>query len=215
MKMPFNEQSWEANSIRDIFGWRHSSWVSFETVTDFDLVNSCPAPEPAHMRKPPRQWGPYLLSDLPPFPLRCLFSFFLPVLFCSLFGGNSRRIVTSIQRSRNWNSRHNDQRICNVVRKLIGLYPQYVWDFPEEIPENFQKDPGNALRAFPGIPLESTAGIPQTLSFKAFEASRALPELSLPPVRLGTPLFSEVVPERPSQGCCPFGIPSSTEGVAQ
>ena len=28
---------------------------------------------------------------------------------------------------------------------------------------NFRKDPGNDLRAFPGIPLESTAGIPQAL----------------------------------------------------
>ena len=45
----------------------------------------------------------------------------------------------------------------------IGLYPQYGWDFPEEIPEKFRKDPGNALRAFPGIPLKSTAGIPLAL----------------------------------------------------
>ena len=44
-----------------------------------------------------------------------------------------------------------------------GPYPQYGWDFPEEIPEKFRKDPGNALRAFPGISLESTAGMPQTL----------------------------------------------------
>ena len=80
-------------------------------------------------------------------------------------------------------------------------YPQYGWDFPEELPEKFRKDPGNALRAFPGIPLDSTAGIPQALSFKAFEASRAFPELSPPPVRLGTPLFSELVPERASQSC--------------
>ena len=42
----------------------------------------------------------------------------------------------------------------------IGPYPQYGWDFPEEIPENIRKDPGNALREFPGIPLESAAGIP-------------------------------------------------------
>ena len=44
-----------------------------------------------------------------------------------------------------------------------GPHPQYGWDFPEEIPEKFWKDPGNALRAFPGIPVESTAGMPQTL----------------------------------------------------
>ena len=62
-----------------------------------------------------------------------------------------------------------------------------------------RKDPGNALRVFPGISLGSTAGIPQTLQFKAFKASRAFPEFSPPPVRLGTPLFSEVVPERASQ----------------
>ena len=40
-------------------------------------------------------------------------------------------------------------------------YPQYGWNLPEEIPENFRKDSGNALRAFPGIPLESTAGTPK------------------------------------------------------
>ena len=80
----------------------------------------------------------------------------------------------------------------------FGPHPQYGWDFPEEIPEKFRKDPGNALRAFPGIPLKSTAGIPQALQFKAFEGSRAF-QKSLPPVPLGTPLFSEVVPERYSQ----------------
>ena len=66
---------------------------------------------------------------------------------------------------------------------LLSMYwatPQYGWDFPEEIPENFRKDPGNALRVFPGIPLESTAGIPQALQFKAFEGSRAFPEFSPP-----------------------------------
>ena len=41
------------------------------------------------------------------------------------------------------------------VLKFGGPYPQYGWDFPEEIPEEFRKDPGNGLRAFPGIPLTS------------------------------------------------------------
>ena len=104
--------------------------------------------------------------------------------------------------------RHNDPRNdrCQTLAIRIagdnshyGPYPQYGWDFPEEIPEKFRKDPGNALRAFPGIPVESTAGIPQTLQLKAFEASRAFPEFSQPPVRLGAFLFSEVVPERASQ----------------
>ena len=50
-----------------------------------------------------------------------------------------------------------------ALEKSSGPHPQYGWDFPEEIPEKFRKDPGNALRAFPGISLESTAGMPQTL----------------------------------------------------
>ena len=55
--------------------------------------------------------------------------------------------------------------------RTLGPHPQYGcaffkpygWDFPEEIPEKFRKDPGNALRAFPGIIFESTAGMPQAL----------------------------------------------------
>ena len=70
-----------------------------------------------------------------------------------------------------------------------GPHPQYGWDFPEEIPEKFRKDPGNALRAFPGIPVESTAGIPQTLQLKAFEASRAFPEFSPPQYGWGGRFF--------------------------
>ena len=47
--------------------------------------------------------------------------------------------------------------------ELMGRTPSTAGIFPEEIPEKFRKDPGNALRAFPGISLESTAGMPQTL----------------------------------------------------
>ena len=39
----------------------------------------------------------------------------------------------------------------------VRPYPQYGWDFPEETLEKFRKDPGNALKAFPGVPLESAA----------------------------------------------------------
>ena len=61
---------------------------------------------------------------------------------------------------------------------------QYGRDFPEDIPEkHFLKDPGNALKAFPGIALKSTAGNPQALLFKEFEASRAFPEV--PPLQYG------------------------------
>ena len=56
----------------------------------------------------------------------------------------------------------------DIVPKFLRVHDwaiagRYGWDFPEEIPEKFRKDPGNALRAFPGILLESTASMPQTL----------------------------------------------------
>ena len=61
-------------------------------------------------------------------------------------------------------ARHQDVSQGSLgFREINGPHPQYGWDFPEEIPEKFRKDPGNALRAFPGIPVESTAGIPQAL----------------------------------------------------
>ena len=60
--------------------------------------------------------------------------------------------------------RETKYRGGGVYRTILGgPHPQYGWDFPEEIPEKFRKDPGNALRAFPGISLESTAGMPQAL----------------------------------------------------
>ena len=58
------------------------------------------------------------------------------------------------------------------MTKTLGHTPSTAGTFRKEF-----KDPGNALRAFPGIPVESTAGIPQALSLKAFAASRAFPEL--------------------------------------
>ena len=57
------------------------------------------------------------------------------------------------------NSMHMSAAAAEEFQRLsvlkLGHTPKYGWDFPEEI---FRKDPGNALRAFPGIPLESTAG---------------------------------------------------------
>ena len=46
-------------------------------------------------------------------------------------------------------------------RSLFSTAGSFGWDFLEEIPENSGKTPRNALRAFPGSPLGSTAGIPQ------------------------------------------------------
>ena len=56
--------------------------------------------------------------------------------------------------------------------------------------------PWKRSQMFPGIPLESTAGMPQTHSFKAFEASSAFPEFSPPQYGSGSLFFLEIVPER-------------------
>ena len=66
--------------------------------------------------------------------------------------------------------------------------------FPEEIPEKLRQDPGNALRAFPGIPLESTVEYAKPYNSRHLKPSEHF-QNCLPP------LFSEVVPERTSQSC--------------
>ena len=66
----------------------------------------------------------------------------------------------------------------HMVPKLTGPHPQCGWDFPEEILEKFRKDPGNALRAFPGIPVESTAGTNVGLNSR-YSKSFLVPELRL------------------------------------
>ena len=94
-----------------------------------------------------------------------------------------------------------------------GPYPQYGWHFPGEIPEKFRKDSGNALRAFPGIPVESTAGIPQALHLKALEASKAFPELSPPQYDWGRFFFQKWCRRGPLRAG--HGIPSSIEGTSE
>ena len=94
----------------------------------------------------------------------------------------------------------------------LGPHPQYGWAFPEAIPEKFRKDPKNALRAFPGIPIESTAGIPSPI-IKAFEASRAFPELSPPRYGWWRLFFQKWFWRWPLRAG--HGIPSSTEGISE
>ena len=65
-----------------------------------------------------------------------------------------------------------------------GPYPQYGWDFPEEIPENFRKDPGNALRAFPGIRL----GCPKPYNSRHLKPPEHF-QNSLPPSTAGGASF--------------------------
>ena len=63
---------------------------------------------------------------------------------------------------------------------LLGRTHSTGWDFAEEFPEKFRKDPGNALRAFPGIPLKSTAGIPQARDSRHLRLPEHLPARECP-----------------------------------
>ena len=69
---------------------------------------------------------------------------------------------------------------------LPGPYPQYGWDFLEEFRKKYRKDSVSWV-----FPLESTAGIPQTYSSRHLRLSEHF-QSSLPPVRLGTPLFGKL-----------------------
>ena len=80
-----------------------------------------------------------------------------------------------------------------------GPHPQYGWDFPEEIPEKFRKDPGNALRAFLGSFPREYGWDAQNPIIQGIWGSQSISRIISPPVWLGTPLFSEMVPERASQ----------------
>ena len=74
----------------------------------------------------------------------------------------SRHISTS--KTTGGSGRRKSKHTCKTftLPPECEPYPQYGWDSPEKIPEKFRKDPGNALRAFPGILLDSTARTPQT-----------------------------------------------------
>ena len=51
-------------------------------------------------------------------------------------------------------------RDSNIFEGLMFLGHTLSSSGTFQTPEKFRKAPGNALKAFPGIPLESTAGIP-------------------------------------------------------
>ena len=53
--------------------------------------------------------------------------------------------------------------VSRVSVGRMGHAPSTAGTFRKKFRQKFRKDPGNALRAFPGIPLESTAGTPQAL----------------------------------------------------
>ena len=102
---------------------------------------------------------------------------------------------------------------------LLGPYPQYGWDFPEEIPEFYLSErPRKRSQSvfFRNFPSRVRLGSPkpynsrsQALQFKAFEASRAFPE------------FSPLSTARDASFWLWRGlraghrIPSSTEGISE
>ena len=47
------------------------------------------------------------------------------------------------------------------ISPWIGPYPQYGWDFPEEIPEKFRKDPGTLSERFLEFPSGVRLGCPK------------------------------------------------------
>ena len=93
----------------------------------------------------------------------------------------------------------------------IGPTPSTAGTFGRKFRKNSGKDPGKALGAFAGIPLESTAGLPKALYFKPFGASRAFPELSPPQCGWGRLFFQKWFGKPLRAG---HGIPGSTEGIS-
>ena len=103
--------------------------------------------------------------------------------------------------------------ILDARKVAIGPYPQYGWDLPEEIPEEFRKDPGNALRAFPEFPSTVRLGSPKPYEIKAFEVCRRVPELSPPQYGWGRLFFQNWCWRGPLRAA--HGIPSSTEAQSE
>ena len=71
-------------------------------------------------------------------------------------------------------------KVAQLFRAVNGATPPARLGTIRKKCRKNRKDPGNALIAYPGIPLESAAGMPQSLQFKAYEASKASPDFSPP-----------------------------------
>ena len=98
----------------------------------------------------------------------------------------------------------------------MGHTPSTAGTFRKKFRRTSKKSSGNALRAFPGIPLESTAGIPQALKFKAFEGSKACSEFSPPQYSWGRLFFRSGSREGLSEPVMDsHGIPSSIGGISE
>ena len=77
--------------------------------------------------------------------------------------------------------------------------PQYGWDFPDEIPEEFRKEPGNALRAFPwNSPRQYGWEPPIPYNSRPLKPPEHF-QNSLSLRTAGDASFSDLVPERASE----------------
>ena len=59
-----------------------------------------------------------------------------------------------------------------------GPYPQYGWDFPEEIPEKFRKDPGTLSERFLEFPSRVRLGCPKPYNSRHLRLPERFPEFS-------------------------------------
>ena len=103
--------------------------------------------------------------------------------------------------------------IGGVLGSEYGPYPQYGWDFPEEIAEKFRKDPGNASERFLEFSSRVRLGSPKPYNSEHLR----LPEHfqnSLPPQHgWGRLFFQNWFRRGPFRAG--HGIPSSTEGISE
>ena len=106
-------------------------------------------------------------------------------------GGTTRRFNSKRRRSR-------DLKLHRLPA-LNGQYPQYGWDFQEEIRKHPEKNPEALSERFLEFPSRVRLGSPKPYNSRHLRLPEHFQNSLSPPVRLGTPLFSEVVPERASQ----------------
>ena len=90
----------------------------------------------------------------------------------------------------------------------VPPHPQYGWDFPEEIPENSGKTQKCSQSVSWNSPWEYGWDAPNPI-IQGIWRLQSISRILSPPVRLGTPLFSEVVTLRAGHA-----TPSSTEGIS-
>ena len=95
----------------------------------------------------------------------------------------------------------------------IGHTPSTAGTFRRKFRKNSRKTPEKLSELFLEFPSRVQLGSPQTLSFKAFDGSRAFPESSPPPqYGRGRLFFQKWLRRGPLR--VGHGIPSSTEGIS-